>query len=166
MNATHQPPIRVCFVCLGNICRSPTAEGIMLHLLREAGLSQRFTIDSAGTGAYHVGEPADSRSAVEALRRGVELPSRARQFTAQDFDRFDYVIAMDRRNQRDLARLARGGADEAKIHLLRSFDERKGSDLDVPDPYYGEGDGFARVFEICEAGCRGLLARLRVEAGA
>jgi protein-tyrosine phosphatase len=137
----------------------------MLHLLSEAGLSQRFTIDSAGTGAYHVGEPADARSAAEARRRGVELPSRARQFTTTDFDRFDYVVAMDRRNQRDLARLARTAADEAKIYLLRSFDERKGADLDVPDPYYGEGDGFARVFDICEAGCRGLLARLRAEAG-
>jgi protein-tyrosine phosphatase len=152
--------IRVCFVCLGNICRSPTAEGVMLHLLRDAGLSARFVIDSAGTGAWHAGERADPRSRAEAKRRGIDLPSVARQFTADDFDAFDYVIAMDRRNHRDLARLAAGDAHARKLHLLRSFDPGA-DDPDVPDPYYGAGDGFARVFDICEAGCRGLLAHLR-----
>ena len=135
----------------------------MLHLLREAGLLQRFRIDSAGTGAYHVGEPADARSAAAASRRGVELPSRARQFKAEDFDAFDYVIAMDRHISATSPASRASAADAAKIHLLRSFDERKGGDLDVPDPYYGEGDGFARVFDICDAGCRGLLSRLRAE---
>jgi protein-tyrosine phosphatase len=161
MNATHSVSIRVCFVCLGNICRSPTAEGILIQLVHEAGLELRVTIDSAGTSAYHVGEAADARSRAEALRRGVKLPSRARQFVAEDFDRFDYVIAMDRRNQHDIERLARTDADAQKVHLLRRFDARGGADLDVPDPYYGEGDGFARVFDICEAGCRGLLAHMR-----
>jgi protein-tyrosine phosphatase len=162
MSTDDPSPIKLCFVCLGNICRSPTAEGVMLHLVREAGLSARFAIDSAGTGAYHAGERADPRSRAEAQSRGVDLPSIARQFTARDFDEFDYVIAMDRKNRLDLSRLANGDAQLRKLHLLRSFDPRA-DDLDVPDPYYGGDDGFARVFEICEAGCRGLLAHLRVE---
>jgi protein-tyrosine phosphatase len=165
MTASDSSPIRICFVCLGNICRSPTAEGVMIHLVREAGIADRFAIDSAGTGAWHAGERADQRSRAEALSRGVELPSVARQFTAGDFDAFDYVIAMDRRNLRDLERLMGGGRGPArKLHLLRSFDPRAG-DPDVPDPYYGGDNGFADVFDICEAGCRGLLAHLRKEHG-
>jgi protein-tyrosine phosphatase len=154
-------PIRLCFVCLGNICRSPTAEGVMHKLVLDAGLSQRFSIDSAGTGAYHAGEPADGRSRDEARRRGVELTSLARQFVVADFERFDYVLAMDRRNQRDLQAVARGDDDLQKLHLLRRFDPRSGQDLDVPDPYYGGDGGFARVYDICLAGCGGLLEHLR-----
>jgi protein-tyrosine phosphatase len=153
--------IGLCFVCLGNICRSPTAEGVMLKLALDAGLSQRFSIDSAGTGAYHAGEPADARSREEAQRRGVELTSVARQFVVSDFERFDYVLAMDRRNQRDLQAVARGAEHLRKLHLLRSFDPRAGQDLDVPDPYYGGDGGFARVYDICLAGCTGLLEHLR-----
>jgi protein-tyrosine phosphatase len=164
MSADREGPIRLCFVCLGNICRSPTAEGVMLHLVREAGLDDRVVIDSAGTGAWHAGERADPRSRAEAQSRGVDLPSVARQFTARDFDAFDYVIAMDRKNRVDLGRLAVSDAHERKLHLLRSFDP--GADgPDVPDPYYGGDDGFARVYDICEAGCRGLLAHLRKEHG-
>jgi protein-tyrosine phosphatase len=164
MSANREGPIRLCFVCLGNICRSPTAEGVMLHLVREAGLEDREEIDSAGTGAWHAGERADPRSRAEAQSRGVDLPSVARQFSARDFDTFDYVIAMDRKNRVDLARLAPSDAHERKLHLLRSFDP--GADgPDVPDPYYGGDDGFARVYDICEAGCRGLLAHLRKEHG-
>jgi protein-tyrosine phosphatase len=161
MSANPAKPIQICFVCLGNICRSPTAEGIMLKLVRDAGLSERVVIDSAGTGAYHVGEKADSRSRAEAKRRGVDLPSVARHFEPQDFGRFDYVIAMDRRNQQHLERYARTPADRSKLHLLRSFDPAHPEDLEVPDPYHGGDDGFARVFDICEAGCRGLLAHVR-----
>ncbi len=153
-------PISVCFVCLGNICRSPTAEGIFLQLVEQAGLSDRFVIDSAGTGASHVGEKADPRSREYAESRGIPLPSISRQFVAGDFDRFDYVIAMDGRNHRDLERLA--DADQrAKLHMLRSFDANLRGSLDVPDPYYGGGDGFARVFNMCQAGCQGLLAHIR-----
>src|SRR5882672_8273382 len=94
--------VSICFVCLGNICRSPTAEGVMAKLIADAGLSSRIAIDSAGTGAYHAGERADARSRAEAISRGVELTSIARQFEQRDFDRFDYVVAMDRRNLRDL----------------------------------------------------------------
>jgi protein-tyrosine phosphatase len=155
-----KPQIKLCFVCLGNICRSPTAEGVMQFLIDEAGLQRRVKVDSAGTGAYHVGERADPRSRAEAERHGVELQSRARQFVVEDFDNFDYVLAMDRANHRDLEELAIGPGHLAKLHLLRSFDPASANELDVPDPYY-DGDGFARVYEICHAGCTGLLAFLK-----
>jgi protein-tyrosine phosphatase len=160
-------PIRICFVCLGNICRSPTAEGVMRHLAREAGLEKALRIASAGTGGWHVGAQSDPRSRAEALRRGVKLTSRAQKFQAGNFDDYDYVLAMDRHNHGDLANLAAGPDDLAKLHMLRSFDPASvaAKDLDVPDPYYGEGDGFARVYDICEAGCRGLLAHLREKHG-
>jgi protein-tyrosine phosphatase len=158
-------PVRVCFVCLGNICRSPTAEGIMLQLVEQAGLSSRIAIDSAGTGGYHVGERADPRSQAEAMRHGVPLPSRARKFMPGDFEDFEYVVAMDRRNQRDLLSLAEGPEQAAKVRLLRAFDAASGRALDVPDPYYGEGDGFSRVYDICLAGCTGLLAHIRERHG-
>lgn len=157
-------PVRICFVCLGNICRSPTAEGVMLKLIRDAALAPHFVIDSAGTGAYHAGERADPRSREEARSRGVELPSIARQFVAKDFARLDYVIAMDRQNQRSLRGLARTQSDLAKIHLLRSF-VADSDDPDVPDPYHDGARGFATVYDICEAGCRALLAHLRKTHG-
>ena len=153
--------IRLCFVCLGNICRSPTAEGIMLHLVKGEGLHERFSIESAGTSAYHVGEPPDPRSFATAKARGVHLPSLARQFVKDDFARFDYVLAMDEQNHVALRRLSPDPAHHAKVHLLRSFDPRTPQGANVPDPYYGAGDGFEQVFEICEAACRGLLLELR-----
>jgi protein-tyrosine phosphatase len=156
-----KPEIKLCFVCLGNICRSPTAEGVMQFLITEAGLQRRIKVDSAGTGAYHVGERADPRSRAEALRHGVELTSRARQFVVEDFETFDYVLAMDRSNHRDLEELAIGPGHLAKLHLLRSFDPASGRELDVPDPYYGGDGGFARVYDICHAGCTGLLAHIK-----
>lgn len=165
MGSMTTDAIRICFVCLGNICRSPTAEGIMLQLVREAGLEGRISIDSAGTGAYHEGQPADPRSRAEALGRGVTLSGTARQFKAADFDAFDYVIAMDSHNQRDLERLARTPQERGKVHRLRTFDLALKRDFDVPDPYQGGADGFARVFDICKAGCEGLLAHLRKTHG-
>jgi len=156
-----QPKISLCFVCLGNICRSPTAEGVMKELVSEAGLEDAFFIDSAGTGAYHEGERADPRSRAGALRRGVELTSIARQFQLEDFDTFDYILAMDRANRRDLARLARSELDARKVHMLRSFEPDAGNDLDVPDPYQGGPAGFAHVFDLCRSACGGLLAQLR-----
>jgi protein-tyrosine phosphatase len=155
-----ETPIRICFVCLGNICRSPTAEGVMKLLIDEAKLGHRFVIDSAGTGASHVGEKADARSRAEALRRGVKLTSLARKFTADDFAKFDYIVPMDARNERDILRLAKTPEDRAKVALLRSYDENASSG-DVPDPYYGGGRGFIDVYDICVAGCKGLLAHVR-----
>lgn len=153
--------IRVCFVCLGNICRSPTSEGVMLNLVKEAGLAEAIQIDSAGTAAYHSGEPADARSCEEALRRGVNLPSRARQFKAEDFARFDYVLAMDAENLDNLQALAADASEREKCSLLRNFDPSSKPNQNVPDPYYGDEHGFQRVYDICEAGCRGLLAHIR-----
>lgn len=149
--------ISVCFVCLGNICRSPTAEGVMKKLVDDSGLAERFFIDSAGTGAYHAGEPADARSAAAAKRRGVILTSRARLFVASDFESFDYVVAMDSKNHAHLKRLAAGEAHHRKLSMLRSFDALADG-IDVPDPYYD--DNFDHVYDICLAGCTGLLAHV------
>jgi protein-tyrosine phosphatase len=157
-----QPSIRVCFVCLGNICRSPTAEGVMKALVETAAIADRFFIDSAGTGAYHVGEPADARSALAARRHGIELTSRARLFVPADFANFDYVVAMDQKNLSHMRGMAHDDSAASKLSLLRSFD-RQAKELDVPDPYFI--DNFDEVFEICRAGCTGLLEHIRREHG-
>ncbi len=153
--------VRLCFVCLGNICRSPTAEAVMAQILREEKLEREIEIESAGTGDYHVGEPPDARSAAAARSRGVILKGRAVQFTAEDFDRFNVVLAMDRRNKESLQALARNDADRAKVHLLRDFDPASPEGSDVPDPYYGGDKGFETVLDVCEAACRGLVDHLR-----
>jgi protein-tyrosine phosphatase len=157
--------VRVCFVCLGNICRSPTAEGVMRRLVAEAGLEERIDIDSAGTAAYHADESADARSADTARERGVVLTSIARQFVEWDFERFDYVLAMDRENRDNLHALARDSQAADRVALLRSFcaesDPSDDREADVPDPYYGGPRGFDDVFDICESACRGLLAHIR-----
>jgi protein-tyrosine phosphatase len=149
----------VLFVCLGNICRSPLAEGIFDHLVREAGLDDRFDIDSAGTGAWHVGERPDARAAMVATKHGVELGSRARQITSDDLDRFDYVIAMDRENLRNVSRMVDSSDSDAEVHLLREFDEEEGDE--VPDPYYGGASGFETVYEMLHRSCQTLLERLK-----
>jgi protein-tyrosine phosphatase len=159
-------PVAVCFVCLGNICRSPTAEGVFRHLVGEAGLDEAFEIESAGTAAYHAGEPPDRRSSRVARQRGIMLGGRARQFVAADFARFDRVLAMDRANFRDLLALAPDVAARDKLELLRAYDpERTGTladlDADVPDPYYGGARGFDDVLDICTRSCTGLLTELR-----
>lgn len=152
-------------MCLGNICRSPTAEGVMQHLVEAADLTEHVELDSAGTGAYHVGERPDRRSAAAARQRGIELRGRARQFEVSDFDEFDHVVAMDQANFRDLAGLCRSHADRAKLSLLRDYDPESPKGSSVPDPYYGGPGGFDEVLDICEAGCRHLLARLRQDHG-
>jgi len=152
---------RVCFVCLGNICRSPTAEGVFRHLLSEAGLEDAIVVDSAGTAAYHAGESPDRRATATAERRGIRLEGAARRFEAEDFDRFDYVVAMDASNERNLRQLAPNGEARAKIRLLRAFDDDSAAGAEVPDPYYGGADGFEKVLDICLAGCTGLLGHIR-----
>lgn len=151
--------ISICFVCLGNICRSPTAEACFRHLVRREGLEHRFEIDSAGTAGYHAGEPADPRTRAAAKARGVDITSIARKVTREDFDRFDFLIAMDRENVANLLRLAPNDEARAKVHLFRDFDPNAPKGSEVPDPYY-EG-GFDRVFDLCEAAARGLLDHLR-----
>jgi len=153
--------IRLCFVCLGNICRSPTAEGVMLHLVEQEGLSGQILVESAGTADYHVGERPDRRSLATAKRHGVSLPSRAQQFAREDFARFDLVLAMDTQNRDALLALAPDELARGKVLLLRSFEPDAPLDAAVPDPYYGGPEGFEQVFAICEAACRGLLAHLR-----
>lgn len=155
--------IRVCFVCLGNICRSPTAEGVMAHLLEKAGLEDAVEIDSAGTSAYHVGESPDRRSTAAARKRGIRLFGASRQFVKGDFKRFDYVVAMDTSNRSRLMALAHDEHARAKISLLRDFDPDSPADAEVPDPYYGGERGFDEVLDICLAGCRGLLDHLRAK---
>lgn len=152
--------MRICFVCLGNICRSPTAHGVMEHLVAEAGLAHAVSIASAGTGAYHVGELPDPRTRAAAKRRGFALTSRAQQFTAADLDRFDLVVAMDGSNLRDVRRLA-GKRTAPEIVLLRSFDASAPANADVPDPWYGGDAGFEEVLDQCERACAGLLAHVR-----
>ncbi|TPV93102.1 MAG: low molecular weight phosphotyrosine protein phosphatase [Myxococcales bacterium FL481] len=158
--------VRVCFVCLGNICRSPTAEGVFLKLVREAGLESSFVVDSAGTGSWHVGAPADARARATAKRRGIELVSRARQFKPDDFDRFDVVVAMDHTNAADLRAMARAPSEAAKVRLLRDFGAPGDHGQAVPDPYYGGDDGFEVVFDLCEVACSGLLDAMRPDLAA
>lgn len=150
------------FVCLGNICRSPLAEGLFIHLANQRGVIDRFLVDSAGTGAWHVGKAADSRSIAVARAHGVHLPSVARQVdAATDFERFDLILAMDRANRTDLLDL---GAPRERVKLMRSFDATlAGADdreLEVPDPYYGHGDGFQRVYDMLLRATTGLLDEL------
>jgi protein-tyrosine phosphatase len=151
--------MRICFVCMGNICRSPTAEGVMAKLLADAGLADRVTIDSAGTGDWHVGELADPRTRAAASKRGLDLTHLARQFTRADFEHFDLVIAMDEDNLRHLRRMA--GQRAIDLRLLCSFDPRSSPGACVPDPYAGGPDGFEHVLDLCERACAGLLEYVR-----
>jgi len=156
--------ISVCFVCLGNICRSPTAEGVLRHLVREAGLEGKISVDSAGTAGYHAGDAPDPRARAAGARRGIEIAGAARQFKPADFARFDYVLAMDQANEQDLRELVPNDrAALAKIRLLRSFDPASPAGAAVPDPYYGGDDGFDHVLDLCVAACRGFIESLRRE---
>ena len=146
---------------MGNICRSPTAEGVMRSLLREEGLEDEIEIDSAGTGGWHAGDPPDSRATETAARRGIVLDGAARQVRAEDFEHYDLLLAADRENRRDLLDVAPDDEARAKERLLREFDPEAAGDLDVPDPYYGGPDGFEDVLDLVEAACRGLLAEIR-----
>lgn len=158
-------PVRILFVCLGNICRSPTAEGVMRALVSEAGLEAEIVLDSAGTGEWHVGDAPDRRAAAAARKRGIALDGAARTVRRADFETFDLLLAMDRANLRALEQLAPDSQAREKVHLLREFDpEGAGErDLDVPDPYYGAAGGFEEVLDLVQAACRGLLSQ--IEAG-
>jgi protein-tyrosine phosphatase len=165
MPAPPKPVVEICFVCLGNICRSPTGEGVMRHLLREEGLEDKVRVDSAGTAGYHTGELPDARARAAGARRGIDIGGRARQFKRADFDRFDYVLAMDQANYDDLAELAGPNGAKGKLYLLRSFDPAAPRGACVPDPYYGGEEGFDEVLDMCLEACRALLARIRKEHG-
>lgn len=151
-------PIKILFVCMGNICRSPTGEGVFKHYVDEQGLNARFHIDSAGTIGYHTGSPADDRMSAAAARRGYQLLSVARQVSAQDLEQFDLIIAMDADNLRDLESIAGGRRED--IRLLGSFLPGITGNHDapsVPDPYYGGAAGFEQVLDMIEDACAGIL---------
>ncbi|MFP6559531.1 low molecular weight protein-tyrosine-phosphatase [Paraburkholderia sp. B3] len=152
--------VSVCFVCLGNICRSPTAEAVMRHMVGQAGLDGRIDVDSAGTGDWHLGEAPDERAQRAGHRRGYDLaPLRARQIGAGDFERFDFVVAMDDANITALQKVAPPAARD-KIRLLMEFAPQLDTRI-VADPYFGGEAGFETVLDQCETACEGLLAALR-----
>lgn len=152
----------VLFVCLGNICRSPLAEGVFRHLVEQAEKSKEYIIDSCGTGGWHVGEPPHRESRAVARRNGVSLEGQtARQLDREDFKRFDLIVAMDRQNRRDIERLMPKGSS-CRVVCLREFDPEI-VELDVPDPYYGGPDGFEEVYRIVERSCEALLDSLVLE---
>ena len=154
---------RICFVCLGNVVRSPLAENMFLHLAEQAGVADWYEVDSAGIGAWHIGEPPDARMRRVAARHGFNYNGRARQFQARDLDRFDLILAMDAENREDLLAQARTPEQRQKIRLLREFDPQGGPRAAVPDPYYGGIDGFEEVYRIVERSVRGLLEALEGE---
>ena len=153
---------RLLFVCLGNIIRSPLAENLFQHLAEQARVDVKYSVDSAGTAAYHVGEPPDSRMQRTAESHGVSDGGTARQVQKSDFDEFDWIVAMDRQNRRDLMQVAGTPEKQGKIRLMREFDPEQ-DDPDVPDPYYGGAEGFETTYQIVERSVRGLLEAL--EAG-
>jgi len=159
MSDLRQDKIRVLMVCLGNICRSPTAEAMLRRKVREAGLDGRVEVDSAGTADYHVGSPPDRRAIAHGERRGLAMKSlRGRQVSREDFDRFDFILAMDEDNLADLRRIRPAGS-RATLALLMSYAPRAGATV-VPDPYYGSADGFERVLDLVESAAEGFLGSL------
>ena len=151
--------VNVLFVCMGNICRSPTAEGVFSHVVTQAGLEKKIGIDSAGTHAYHVGEPPDPRAQKSALSRGIDISHlRARRAIEQDFERYDYVVAMDRDNLENLRAIC-PPEHESKLTMFLQYASH--SDIqEVPDPYYGGPLGFERVLDMVEDAAKGLLQEI------
>lgn len=152
-------PVKVLFVCLGNICRSPTAHGVFQQQVIEAGLGDIIQVESCGTGNWHSGESPDRRAAAAALKRGYDLSSlRARQVQREDFDRFHYILAMDRQNLAELEQMC-PGAYSGELTLF--LDYGNSAINEVPDPYYGEGDGFERVLDLVEEASQQLLQHIQ-----
>lgn len=152
--------VHVLFVCMGNICRSPTAEGVFRKIVQDQGLATKIITDSAGTHAYHVGEPPDRRAQATALRRGIDLSDlRARRALPADFEKFDYVLAMDRDNYINLQSVCPVGYED-RLFMFLDFAEGL-SHAEVPDPYYGGDRGFEDVFDMVEAASKGLLVDIQ-----
>lgn len=152
---------KLLFICLGNICRSPAANAIMQKYVDEAGLSDKFEIDSAGIGPWHVGQLPDKRMREHGARRGYRIDHIARQFDAtKDFDRFDYIVVMDEDNYRNITRQARNDDDRKKVIRMANYFIKYKGRTSVPDPYYGDGEDFELALDLIEDGCKGLLARL------
>lgn len=151
---------KILFVCSGNICRSPSAEAVFKKLVDEKGVTGKFEIDSAGTGSWHVGEPADKRMKEHAKKRGYNLTSVSRKiYPSVDFEHFDLIIAMDNYNVNDLKSIVRNGKDLSKIHKMTDF-AKEWNYSEIPDPYYGGEEGFELVLDLLEDSCKGLLEKL------
>ena len=159
MNST----VEVCFVCLGNICRSPLAQGVFEALVKEEGLQDRIIISSAGVSAWHVGNSPDARMQQTARDHGIHLNSRARQFQSSDFEQMDLVLAMDHSNLSALKQMGAEPELQYKLFLFRSFDPEHNNDLEVPDPYYGGGKGFESVYQIVYRTCPKVLDHLKAQ---
>jgi len=153
--------IKVVFVCLGNICRSPLAEGVFKKMLAEEKLHHKIYADSAGTAAYHIGDQPDKRSCEIANKYGIDLAHEGRQFNRNDLHEFDYIIAMDGKNYAGIKSLGEG---KGKVALMRDFDEQ-GRGKDVPDPYYGGMEGFEEVYQMAYRSCKELLEHIKKEQG-
>lgn len=152
-------PTRILFVCLGNICRSPSGENVMRHLVEKEGLSDAFELDSAGTAGWHIGKSPDSRMTAAARARGIRMSGRARQVKTEDFTDFDFIFAMDRSNYADLLALqSRCHAPTAQLQLFCDLCEEH-DETEVPDPYYGGPEGFEKVLDLLEDGCAAFLRR-------
>lgn len=154
--------VKVLFVCLGNICRSPSAEGVMKKIVEQENMENDIYVDSAGTGAWHVGEPADGRMKRHAIKRGYNLTSVARQFEKEDFEKFDYIVAMDKQNFRDIISKDPATKYRSKVSMMTDYCRTTNVD-EVPDPYYGGPQGFERVLDILEDACQGLLEKIKQE---
>lgn len=148
---------RLCFVCLGNIVRSPLAEHMFLHLAKKAGVSDKYEVDSAGTGSWHIGESPDGRMRRVAAAHGLVYDGRSRQIRPSDFDHFDLFLVMDGENYADMMALALTPEQQRKIRMMREFDPQGDDRSAVPDPYYGSIQGFEEVYQIVERSVRGLL---------
>jgi protein-tyrosine phosphatase len=159
MNST----VEVCFVCLGNICRSPLAQGVFQALVKEEGLQDRIIISSAGVSGWHVGNPPDARMQQTARYHGIHLNSLARQFQSSDFKQMDLVLAMDHSNLSALKQMSAEPELQDKLFLFRSFDPKHNNDLEVPDPYYGGGKGFETVYQIVYRTCPKVLDHLKAQ---
>ena len=160
MTKDNMQSVGVLFVCLGNICRSPSSQGVFINRLQIAGLPIDIQVDSAGTGSYHIGQPPDHRAILAAAERGVDISwCRARQVDRMDFERYDYVIAMDRYNYEDLSKIAPSDYS-GQLRLFMEF-APKWNKSEVPDPYYGSDGGFERVLDMLEDACEGLIEDIK-----
>lgn len=153
--------ISLLFVCLGNICRSPAAEGIMKKMIEDEGLSDRISVDSAGTSNWNEGNTPDERMRLHGSKKGYDFDSVARTFRSSDFDKFDYILVMDNNNYMNVKRLAKSEEDESKIHRMTDFSIDYSDHDHVPDPYYGGDDGFNLVMSLLEDACKGLLNEIK-----
>jgi protein-tyrosine phosphatase len=151
--------MKVVFVCLGNICRSPAAEGVFLDLLVKKNLTDHYVVDSAGTGSWHVGELPDARMREHAKKRGIDLKSRSRQFKPEDFDLFDYIVVMDKSNYQNVTALTKKDENIEKVVEMASY-AKSHDENEVPDPYYGGDQGFEKVLDMVTEGCEELLSEL------